>query len=216
MANRLKYEDAVRIIRENVAKAELGFQRETGRFPSLANEQDYVLLANHLDIGGLCESYGKIEDGGQQVLPVHDVAYVLIRNSLERESFFRDLGKQKKDAFDGFVGVLDYHAPEREYLMRIDALNRLKQTSEELPKDFSEFVRHIRDLSKKCFLKQLIETNPSEREKAYRSIGTWIVNPSGQLYRWLNGRGNNFDGLIKVWEESAEESKHYGDSRSYD
>lgn len=216
VANKLKYEDAVRIIRENVARAELGFQREAGRFPSLVNEQDYLLLANHLNIQKLCNDYGTVDNGGE-ILPVHDVAYILIRNHLERQNFFRDLGEQRKDAFDGFVGALDYNPPEREYLMRIDALNRLRSHSEEFPSDFPEFVGHIKDISKRCFLKQLRETNHSGREKAYENIGTWIVNPSSQIHLWLSGESRgSFDGLIKTWREFAEESRHYGNSRSYD
>lgn len=215
MGIKLKYEDAVRTIREIVAGAETDFRKENGRFPSLVDELDYLLLGNNFSIREICQGYGEAEDGGE-IIPADDVARVLMRNYLERESFFQDLGDENRiNAFNGFVGVLDYHAPEREYRMRIDALNRLRQASEDLPKDFSELVRCVEDISKKCFIKSLYNTE--SRKKAFDNIGTFLVNPSAHLHMWLSGRGgNSFESLIKFWEEFAENAKEYPSSRSYE
>jgi hypothetical protein len=206
MSDKLKYEDAVKIIKEEINRVESSFQKKTGRFPSLVNESDYIILSEDLDIPAFCNMYGN-DEKGRKKLASEDVALGLIRNHLERQDLFNGFGEQRRYAFDAFVGNLDYHAPEKEYLMRIDALKRLNR----FPEDIQELIKASEDISKKCILPEL-KSDPSEREKSSNNIGTWIVNPSFYIRLWLKRplrKDDPFDEFMSSLKERAESARKY-------
>ncbi|MCA9496380.1 MAG: hypothetical protein KC589_05540 [Nanoarchaeota archaeon] len=215
MNKKIKYEDAIELIKNKVAMAEANFRIKKGDWPSLTIEEDYIQLSKNLNIRQLSEKYGHT-NLGTAILPGHDIAQILLKNHLERQNFFKSSLKEKKNLIiDGILGNLDYHPPEREYLRRIELLKILKETEKEYPDNFPEFVSHIKNISKVCFLNKLKKTKPDDAKKAYDNLGTFLVNPSGNLYIYLNGNGKTLEGLIKIWEESAQETKEYGDYGTY-
>ncbi len=208
-------EEAYNTINWIVDRTEDSFHNRHSRFPSLINEEDYVLLGDFLNIQREIESRNHSISG-------EDVAFNLIRRFLDREGHFNFAGEHKTKVIDGMLGRLHYNVPAREYENREANLREVLEKGLLFPPTYENLVDQMGMIKKVCFLKSFSHTLdnvflgknatkiPNERnptgekyEKGYRNLGTHFVNPSGYYSMFLK-RKENYQDFIKEWEKYKE------------
>lgn len=199
-------EEAVSEIDGIIDRVEGDFHSANHRFPSYLNEEDYVLLGNHLSIDKEVEKRDLAICG-------EDLARRLVVRYLDREGFFDSVGEDKTDVVTGMIGRLGYNPSFREYRFRIDALNRLIEQGVLFPTRAQEAFQTIGKINKVCFLPSFSpkytwgakECTPNENdptgekyEGGFRHLGTHFVNPMGILKHFE--KYSSYEEFVKRWE----------------
>ncbi|MBI4225235.1 MAG: hypothetical protein HY617_02805 [Candidatus Sungbacteria bacterium] len=177
---------AYSFIQTVVGVAETSFIISYKKPPSLFDENDYLLLADLLDVRAVGKQYDYVT--GEEQYPVrrdgienYDIAYVLLRRFLQREGFFHGYDKRaNKLVFDGLMGRLCYNVPMSEYEFRIAALIRLQELQTPFPPDFTSFLGAIKGVGKACRLLNLPAT--AENIEKFSHIADWMSNPTVNYY----------------------------------
>ena len=207
-------EKAAKTIDEIVNKAENDFYRANSRYPSLVNEDDYVLLGQHINV----DEEHKKNDG---VYP-GDIGLKFIRNYFQRQGFVDFAGKDGEKVLDGILGRVNYNPPPREFQRRIKALNQLIKKGVSFPPDYHAMVETMQNISKACFLhsyEAAIEGGPwnpggkkipspkdptgEKYQQGFQGLGNWFVNVSG-LNLGIMDYNKSYQDYIKWWKDQAE------------
>jgi len=208
-------EKAVKTIDEIVNKAENDFYKANSRYPSLVNEDDYVLLGQYINIGEECKKRN-------EAVSVEDISLKFIKNYFQRQGFLDFAGEDSVKIIDGIFGRVDYNAPPREFQHRLDSLNYLIDKGVSFPPDYHSMVESMRAINHASFLHSYEakmeggpwnykgKKIPSEKDQAgekydqgYRGVGHYFVNPSG-MYQMVMGLNKSYQDYIKFWKDQAE------------
>jgi hypothetical protein len=209
-------EEAVKTIDSIVNKAEKDFFRANARHPSFVNEDDYVLLGQHINI---LEEYEK----KAHVISVEDISLKFITNYLQRQGFLDFAGGDSGKIIDGIFGRVDYNAPPREFQHRIGLLNQLIRKGVSFPPDYQAMVQSMEAINNAAFLHSYEATweggpwnpkgkkIPSEKDPAgkkydqgYRGVGHFFVNPSG-MYKMVMELNKSYQDYIKFYKGTAKQ-----------
>ena len=185
-------EEAVKTVDGSLDQAEAKFHEKYGRYPSLTDEKDYILLGEFLNFEEECKK------PKNEIIDIHEFGHRLLRRHLERQDFFS--GENKTQNFDAIMGRLR-HGPNREYDYRIAIANQFIQEGVEFPTDFQDFIKHLTEIGGvggAAYLKKTIK-DLDENEKESSKIGAWMVNPCEHTKLFVKN-AKNYENLIETWE----------------
>lgn len=207
---------AYSFIQTVVAAAETQFVISHRKPPSLVEENDYLLLADLLDVRTVGKKYDYVT--GEKYLVRHDgienydITYVLLRNFLQREKFFKGYGKRtNKLLFDGLMGRLCYNVPVSEYEFRIAALAKLQESQTPFPGDFARFMEAIKQAGEACRLLHLPVTDENIEKCSH--IAEWMGNPTVNYYELIkymrkdHPLGLSFEVFAHYWQSCLSRTK---------
>jgi hypothetical protein len=216
---RLTIEEAVDTIDSLLNEAERKFHAKYKRYPSLLEERDYVLLRECINISKWREYYSHLY--GKPKIPVFDFGHRLLIQFFRRNGFFNGYGRDRNDAFNGIMGRVCYHYPNREIEFRIQSLEKLEKKKRKfLPNDWKLFIETLRKIGSSrydsegrrippvCALVNLQKSDPEAYNIGDSLAGPLLVNPSGWLCDFLDSPIRP----IKSFEDLKERWRH---CRSY-
>lgn len=217
----LTIENAVEIIDQVLDRAENKFHGKYGRYPNLLNEKDYILLADFLNINKDAEK-SRLGFSHRD-----EFGYRLMLKTLQREDFFKELGKYQENAFNGIAGRVMYTHSKKEAEFRNKHLQKLIDSEIQVPNGWDNYVNAVNQIQLACFVGQQV-SNPKELEevtkesarRAINRVGSNIVNPSAHYWLSITDDGNpdfkvSWEALQKIWNETFRYSPEYfGDKKN--